>query len=184
MRLFLMLFVLIISCNKKDITIIPKDSYTLHSKLEHNVINFYKNDLKVDSLKLWNPDNNIFDGIGHITAITPIHQIEISVEFNIYGHINLNEVDSCYDEFVKEYKKRNKKGILPKKIHIIKHHKLALNYGEPMIVAAIDRTKTMFLLSELTMGNNHIFKTSLRDVFKLYFLDNRKKVFKKFKTII
>ena len=106
------------------------------------------------------------------------------VEFDIYGHINLNEIDSAYGEFIKECKQKTKKGILPRKLRIVKHHKLALQYGEPMIVAAIDQAKTTFFLSEITMGNNLIFKNALKDVFKLYFLDNQKKVSKKIEPII
>ena len=75
MRLFLLLFLLLIACNKKDIQVLPKDSYTLHSKLEHNVINFYENDKKLDSVKLWNPYNFVFDGLGHVMAKTSIHHI-------------------------------------------------------------------------------------------------------------
>ena len=84
------------------------EGYKIESTKEHNIINFYKNDKRIDSVDIWNPNDDDFDKKGSASTDTPELKIKIIVEFDIYGHIDLDQIDSC----IKEAKKKAPKDIV------------------------------------------------------------------------
>jgi len=168
---FLLIYIilLLVACEQKSnhYEIIPINSYRLNSTIEHDVITFYENDKKVEKIKTWNPRNNNFDGIGYVMAKTAKHDITVSVEFNIYGHISLTVIDSIFEEVILKTS-ANKNKFLPKKITIVKHDKIVDIFDDPAALGGLDHTGTNVIISELAMSNCILFTNTVIIAYNLY----------------
>jgi len=189
--LYLILLInLIISCKPKKKVLYIKDDFTTQSTLERNMVTFYKNNKRFDSVKVINPQGNIYDGNGYIKTQTPTYEIELFVEFNVYGHIRLEMVDSCFKEFILNLA-NGKRAIFPKKIVILKHHKIIQMFNNHSALAGMTLNGTAFYLSEVYASNNIALKFALTDLFLAYMAnkqmqesgDNIKKLLKTTETI-
>jgi hypothetical protein len=137
--------------------------YLYQSMVEHSVISFYKNEQRILNPKIFNPDKSIFDKVGCTMATTDKHKVELCVEFNIYGHINLTEIDELYDEIIGDSTKN-----FPLQIIVIKHPDIISMFGQFAVMAGMHPSGKSFILSEISLTSSSVFMEVLRNVITSY----------------
>jgi len=181
MRLLYIIFLLnfIIACKGKKKSIYEQTDYVTNSRLERNIITFYKNNKAFDSIQIVNPTGDLYDGAGWAATKTPKYDIDVMVEFNIYGHLKLELIDSCYKAYLLDLAK-NKNLIFPKKIAVLKHHKITRMFNNPSALAGMTIDGTTFYMSEIYMSNPLALKDALADLFITYLVRNKIPIKNKF----
>jgi hypothetical protein len=164
MRAILLILSILFSCNKNED--IYKNTFNVQSLLERTLVTFYENNNPVKPDSISNPENNSFDGRGGVFASTPKYNIKIYVRFNIYGHIELTQIDSCYNKYVIKPLKKDKVIPIPKKIIIMKHIEIMNIYKAFFVImAGISPDEKAFLISELALTTPGILTGLIKELF-------------------
>ena len=144
---------------------ISTEYFSRNIRMEQYNVKFYKNNVRIMDVDTLNPMNDYFDGIGELSIFTPKHKVKVSVGFDIYGHINLDQIDSCFEIFGKLANDSS----IPHKIHIIKYvQAVPIFQNNGAALAGISKDGKAFIISEVALSNQFLFIDTIDRLFKSY----------------